>query len=61
MNIFVLFLQIGDLFKGNLSWRGLLYLCLFVLMALLAIGITMFAGYKTFQPKKKLHLNRPKF
>ncbi len=53
MKFFALFLQIGQLFEGRFNWRGLLYLCIFLLMALTAIGLTVFVGYKTFQSKKK--------
>ena len=49
----VFYLQIGELFQGHFNWRGVLYLCLFLLMALLIIGFTVFAGYKAFQSKPK--------
>jgi hypothetical protein len=52
MKFFALFLQIGELFEGHFNWRGVLHLCLFLLMALIAIGFAAFAGYKTFKPKK---------
>lgn len=53
MKVFVLFLQIGELFEGHFNWRGLLHLCLFLLMGLTAIGFAVFVGYKAFQSKKK--------
>ena len=53
MKIFTLFLQIGDLFAGRFNWRGLFHLFLFLAMAAVIVGFTGFAGYKTFQRKKK--------
>ena len=53
MKIFAVLLQIQELFNGEFNWRGLLLLVLFVLMALIAVGLTVFVGYKAFQPKPK--------
>lgn len=53
MKCFAFLLQIQELFNGEFTWHGLLLLILFVLMALIAIGFTVFAGYKAFQPKPK--------
>ena len=50
---FVALLQIQELLDGDFNWRGLLQLLLLVLMALIAIGFTIFAVYKAFQPKRK--------
>ncbi len=50
----ILLLQIGDLFQGNLNWRGLVQLFLFILMGAVIIGVAGFTGYKAFsKPKKK--------
>ncbi|MCY7348846.1 MAG: hypothetical protein LH614_21870 [Pyrinomonadaceae bacterium] len=53
MKIFAVLLQIQELFNGEFNWRGLLLLLLFVLMGLIAVGLTVFASYKVFQPKSK--------
>lgn len=53
MKIFAAFLQIRELFDGDFNWTGLLLLILFLLMGLIAVGFTVFAGYKAFQPKSK--------
>ncbi len=53
MKILLAFLQIGDLFAGRFNWYGLFLLLLFVLMALTALGFTIFVGYKAFKPKPK--------
>lgn len=46
-------LQIGELFEGHFNWRGLAQLLLLILMALIAVGFTVFVGYKAFQSKPK--------
>lgn len=53
MKNLILLLQIGELFDGNFNWRGLAQLLLLVLMALIAVGFTVFVGYKAFQSKPK--------
>jgi hypothetical protein len=53
MKSFAFLLQIGELFNGRFTWRGLFHLLLFVLMGLIIVGFAVFAGYKAFQPKKK--------
>lgn len=52
MKYFLMLLQIGELFEGHFNWRGLAQLLLFVAMALIAVGFTVFVGYKAFQSKK---------
>ena len=37
--MFLLF-QIGDLFRGNMNWRGVLHLTLFIIMGLIVIAIS---------------------
>ena len=53
MKISAVLLQIQELFNGEFNWRGLLLLVLFVLMGLIVVGLTIFVGYKAFQPKSK--------
>jgi hypothetical protein len=53
MKIFAALLQVRELLNGEFSWQGLLQLLLFVLMALIAVGFSVFAAYKAFQPKSK--------
>jgi hypothetical protein len=53
MNYLVAFLQIGELFKGNFNWRGLVQLILFLLMGLVAVGFSVMFGYKAFKSEKK--------
>ena len=52
MIFFALFLQVGELFKGNFSWRGLLHLSIFLAMGLLIVGFPAFIGYKIFQSER---------
>jgi len=49
----VIWLQIGELFKGNFNWQGVYHLFLFVLMAIILSGLSVFLGYKTFKSKDK--------
>jgi hypothetical protein len=37
-----LLLQIGELFKGNINWRGVLHLVTFIIMGLIVIGFSAF-------------------
>lgn len=53
MKVYALLLQIGELFNGEFNWQGLVLLFLFVLMALIAVGFSVFAAYKAFRPKPK--------
>ena len=53
MNFFVIVLQIGELFKGNFNWQGVYHLFLFILMALILGGLTIFLGIKAFKQKDK--------
>jgi hypothetical protein len=53
MKMLIFLLQIEELFNGNFNWRGLAQLLLLVLMALIAVGFTIFVGYKAFQSKPK--------
>ena len=48
MNNFAVFLQIRELFNGHFNWIGLAQLLLLLLMGLIAVGFTVFAGYKEF-------------
>ncbi|MGI8787693.1 MAG: hypothetical protein ACR2HG_08040 [Pyrinomonadaceae bacterium] len=52
MKIFVVFLQIGELFKGHFNWLGLIQLLVFILMGAIAVGFAGFVGYKAFRSKK---------
>jgi hypothetical protein len=38
----MLLIQIGELFKGNLNWRGVLHLATFIVMGLIIIGFSAF-------------------
>jgi hypothetical protein len=49
MIFYVFILQIGELFKGNFNWQGLLLLFLFVLMGAIFVGLSVFLGYKAFK------------
>jgi len=53
MVFFAAILQIGELFKGNFNWQGVYHLLLFILMAVILGGLTVFLGYKAFKPKDK--------
>jgi len=53
MIFFALFLQVGELFKGNFSWRGLLHLSIFLAMGLLIVGFPAFIGYKILQSERR--------
>jgi hypothetical protein len=35
-------LQIGELFKGNINWRGVLHLVTFIIMGLIIIAFSAF-------------------
>jgi len=52
MNRLAVFLQIGELFKGNFNWRGLFQLILFLLMGLVVVGFSVLLGYKAFKSDK---------
>lgn len=51
MESLVFLLQIGDLFHGKFTWRGAFLLFLFILMGAIALGFTLFVGYKVFLSK----------
>jgi len=53
MSFFAILLQIGELFKGNFNWQGVYHLLLFILMAAILGGLTIFLGIKAFKPKDK--------
>ena len=53
MKSFAFWLQIGELFDGRFTWRGLFHLFLFVLMGAVIVGFAVFAGYQAFRSKKK--------
>jgi hypothetical protein len=53
MNCLAVFLQIGELFKGNFNWRGLFQLILFLLMGSVVVGFSVVLGYKAFKSEKK--------
>ena len=52
MNLFAFILQIGELLKGNFNWQGVYHLFLFILMAAILGGLSIFLGVKAFKPKK---------
>jgi fatty-acid desaturase len=49
----LLLAQIGELLKGNFNWQGVYHLFLFILMAAILGGLTVFLGYKAFKQKDK--------
>lgn len=51
--VFVMLMQIGELFKGNFNWQGVYHLLLFILMAAILGGLTIFLGLKAFKSKDK--------
>ncbi len=51
--MFVMLMQIGELFKGNFNWQGVYHLLLFILMAAILGGLTIFLGLKAFKSKDK--------
>ena len=53
MKNLALFLQIGELFKGNFNWHGAFHLFLFIVMGLLAVGFSVFIVYKAFGSNDK--------
>jgi hypothetical protein len=53
MIFLALFAQIGELFQGNFNWLGVFHLFLFVLMASILGGMSVFLGYKAFKSKDK--------
>jgi hypothetical protein len=53
MKSLVFWLQIGELFNGRFTWRGLFHLFLFVLMGAVILGFAVFAGYQAFRSKKR--------
>jgi hypothetical protein len=53
MKNIALLLQIGELFNGRFTWRGLFHLFLFVLMGAIIVGFAVFAGYQAFRSRKK--------
>lgn len=50
--MFLLF-QIGELFKGNVNWRGILHLFLFIVMGLIVIAFSTFFIRKVLEEKNK--------
>jgi hypothetical protein len=42
MGFLIFLVQIGELFKGNLNWRGVLHLFLFIIMGLIVVGVSAF-------------------
>lgn len=53
MQSLIFLLQIGDLFQGKFTWRGAYLLFLFILMGAIALGFTLFVGYKVFRSKSR--------
>lgn len=51
--VFVMLFQIGELFRGNFNWQGVYHLFLFILMAAILGGLTIFLGLKAFKQKDK--------
>jgi hypothetical protein len=52
MSFFAFYLQIGELFRGNFNWQGVLHLTLFILMGAIVVGMAIYLGYQAFRPKK---------
>jgi hypothetical protein len=53
----LLFLQIGELFKGNFNWRGVLHLTVFIIMGLIIIGFSAFFIWVVLKSGKKKSQN----
>lgn len=53
MQSLIFLLQIGDLFHGKFTWRGVYLLFLFILMASVILGFMGFIGYKAFFSKPR--------
>ena len=53
MKNIALLLQIGELFKGNFNWHGVLHLFLFLLMGSIFIGFSAFIAYKALGSNNK--------
>lgn len=53
MNFLLLLLQIGDLLNGKFTWRGFIQLAIFIVMALIVVGIGGVIVYKVFSSKGK--------
>lgn len=53
MNFLLLLLQIGDLFNGKFSWRGVIQLAIFIVMGLIVVGVGSVIVYKAFSSKGK--------
>ena len=47
------FLQIGELFKGNFNWQGVVHLFLFLLMGAILLGVGGLITYQAFKSKNK--------
>jgi hypothetical protein len=53
MKLFLVFIQIGDLFRGQFNLRGLFHLFLFFLMGAIVVGIGVLMITKAFKQKDK--------
>ena len=53
MNFTILLIQIGELFNGNVNWRGVLHLTLFIIMGLIVIGFSVFFVRAVMKAKNK--------
>jgi hypothetical protein len=51
--MYFLVLQIGELFKGNVNWRGVLHLVTFIIMGLIVIGFSAFFIKAVLKAKRK--------
>jgi hypothetical protein len=49
----MLLFQIGDLFRGNVNWRGVLHLTLFIIMGLIVIAFSAFFIKAVMKARKK--------
>ena len=49
----IFLMQIGELLRGNFNWQGVYHLLLFIVMAAIPGGLTIFLALKAFKPKDK--------
>lgn len=52
MNFLLIFLQIGELFNGKFTWRGVFHLFIFVLMGVIIGSFSLWIIYQTFRSGK---------
>ncbi len=52
MNFLLTLLQIGELFDGKFTWRGVVHLGFFIFLGLIFVSFSVWIGYKALSQSK---------